>query len=51
MPYFCILLQFKFLKPDDDEIKAVPVHAMNENAGLNVQLHCLLTVTIEGDEW
>jgi hypothetical protein len=32
------------------EVKALPVHAMNENAGVIVYLHCLLTMII-GDEW
>ena len=36
MPYFCTLLQFKFLSTKDDDFKAVSVHTMNENAGVSV---------------
>jgi hypothetical protein len=35
----------------NDEVKVVPVHAMNENVGVNVWLHCLQSITLEGDEW
>jgi hypothetical protein len=33
------------------KFKAVPVHAMNENVEVNVWLHCLLSIILEGDEW
>jgi len=38
--YMChILIHFcssNFCSPRDDEVKAIPVHAMTENAGVNV---------------